>query len=436
MSYGDGSIFSKTDKKSGKKIWFVEIRTGQYPDGRPQFTRRKAASKSEAIKIRQTLNSQKLQGKLTQRSNITVAEYGRYWAREVKPNTVKAHTAATYEWLLTRYAYPYIGRKKMCDLTYPMVQDWINNLLNAGYGPTTVNHARSVLGQIVKQALREGILTSDPVSLTVKVKKQLGDKTQVRKAWNLDEAKQALKEAEGTDMDLFVHMCVYLGLRHGEALGLQWSAIDLEKRTIEIKFTLKDERRINNDGKGIVRLKLQEPKTKSSIRQLTIVPQLFDSIERHQMMQSVRKMTAGHKWEEKGMVFTTSIGTPVTQANNLKHFKDWIKKHNLRYIRVHDLRHTFGQLALESGAPLEQVSQTLGHADIGITKKIYAPDVRGFNEKALKSISEFLDPKRVTAEVQVNQMEEITAEPLVVEKPVPVTSRTMSRIRNQTSYLQ
>jgi hypothetical protein len=57
-------------------------------------------------------------------------------------------------------------------------------------------------------------------------------------------------------------------------------------------------------------------------------------------------------------------------------------------------------------------------------------------EKALKSISDFLDPKPVTAEVQVNQMEEITAEPLVVEKPVPVTSRTMSRKRNQTSYLQ
>jgi hypothetical protein len=184
MSYGDGSIFTRTDK-NGKKIWLVEIRTGQYPNGRPQFTRRKAASKSDAVKIRQTLNSQKLQGKLTQRSNITVAEYGRYWAREVKPNTVKAHTAANYESQLTSYVNPYLGRKKMCDLTYPMVQEWINNLLNAGYGPTTVNHARGVLGQIVKQARREQIISSDPVSLTVKVKKQLGDKTQVRKAWNL-----------------------------------------------------------------------------------------------------------------------------------------------------------------------------------------------------------------------------------------------------------
>lgn len=239
----------------------------------------------------------------------------------------------------------------------------------------------------------------------------------------MDEAKSALEAAKGTDMDLFINICVYLGLRHGEALGLTYDAIDFDARTIDIKFTLKDERRITSTGEGVVRLRLQEPKTKSSIRKLVITDTLFESFERHKMMQSVRHMKAGPEWRESGMVFTTSIGTAVSQANNLKRYKKWIAANNLRYIRVHDLRHTFGTLALENGVPLEQVSQVMGHADIGITKKIYAPDVRGFNEKAILAMEMALNPEVTVPSSWTISTEEITPQELRVTDPVRLSQR-------------
>ena len=422
MAYGEGSIFEgKT--KAGKKVWFVEVVIAHKANGKPVTTRRTAHTLQAARKLKAELNVARNQGRLTQQHNISVAEFGRYWARDVKPNSVKPSTASGYEWLLRKYVYPFLGNRRMADLKYRDVTDWINSLLQSGLGTSTVNSARAVLGQICNQAVRQGILASNPVELTDKVRKLNGEKTQVRKSWSKEEASEVLKAAEGTDMDLFIHLCLTLGLRHGEALGLKWESVDFETRTIEIKFTLKDERRETSTGKGVVRLKLQDPKTKSSIRKLQISDRLFASFERHKMLQSVRKIQAGDTWKESGMVFTSSIGTGVYQANNRDYFYRFLDEHGLRRIRVHDMRHSFGTLALEAKAPIEAVSQAMGHSDIGITKKIYAPDVRGMNERALMAFEEYVTPEIATTTTQSELSEAITEKPLEITQPVELSKR-------------
>lgn len=282
MSYGQGSVFpGKT--KAGKKVWFVEVIVGHKANGKPITTRRTAHSLQAARRLQTELNASKDQGKLTQQHNISVAEFGRYWARDVKPNSVKPSTASGYEWLLKKYVYPYLGNKKIADLKYRDVTDWINSLLHSGLGTSTVNSARAVLGQICKQAVRQQILGSNPVELTDKVRKLNGEKTQVRKSWSQEEAKEVLIACQNTDMDLFIHLCLTLGLRHGEALGLQWEAVDFEARSLEIKYTLKDERRETSTGKGVVRLKMQDPKTKSSIRKLNQASENYPSLTNYSL---------------------------------------------------------------------------------------------------------------------------------------------------------
>ena len=422
MAYGEGSIFEGKNKK-GKRVWYVEVVTSHQPNGKPRTTRRTTHTLAEARKVRVELNASKNQGKLTQQHNISVADFGRYWAREVKPNSVKPSTASGYEWLLRKYVYPFLGNRKMADIKYRDVTDWINSLLQSGLGTSTVNSARAVLGQICKQAVRQGILGNNPVELTEKVRKRIGDKTQVCKSWSKEEAAEALKAAEGTEMDLFIHLCLTLGLRHGEALGLTWDSVNFETRTIEIKYTLKDERRETSTGKGVVRLKLQDPKTKSSIRKLQISDRLFASFERHKMLQSVRKVQAGEAWKESGMVFTSSIGTAVYQANNRDYFYRFLDGQGLRRIRVHDMRHSFGTLTLEARAPIEAVSQAMGHSDIGITKKIYAPDVRGMNERALMAFEQYVTPDIATISTQSELSEAITEKPLEITQPVELSKR-------------
>lgn len=49
-----------------------------------------------------------------------------------------------------------------------------------------------------------------------------------------------------------------------------------------------------------------------------------------------------------------------------------LKKHGLRQIRYHDLRHSCASLLLANGVPMKQIQEWLGHSDFSTTANIYA----------------------------------------------------------------
>ena len=60
--------------------------------------------------------------------------------------------------------------------------------------------------------------------------------------------------------------------------------------------------------------------------------------------------------------------------------RKYIKRHELPNMSPHDLRHTAGSLAIQSGANVKQIQQLLGHKDATTTLKFYT----GITEKAAK----------------------------------------------------
>jgi len=56
----------------------------------------------------------------------------------------------------------------------------------------------------------------------------------------------------------------------------------------------------------------------------------------------------------------------------------------------------------------------MGHSDIGVAKKIYAPDVRGLNERAVQSLENYVAPEVTLPEVLNGQAELITPQPFEV----------------------
>ncbi len=53
-------------------------------------------------------------------------------------------------------------------------------------------------------------------------------------------------------------------------------------------------------------------------------------------------------------------------------FSEDTKKHGLRKIRFHDLRHSCASLMLANGVQMKQIQEWLGHSDISTTANIYS----------------------------------------------------------------
>ena len=101
-----------------------------------------------------------------------------------------------------------------------------------------------------------------------------------------------------------------------------------------------------------------------------------------------KKETLRKGWGEVTLwLFTTGLGTPLDKGNF--HRWVWVKllaKAGLRYIRVHDLRHTFASLLIQQGESLAYVKEQMGHHSIKITVDTCGHLVSGRNRAAVDKL--------------------------------------------------
>jgi integrase len=83
-------------------------------------------------------------------------------------------------------------------------------------------------------------------------------------------------------------------------------------------------------------------------------------------------MAAGARWQERGFVFTSGIGTPIEPRRVTREFKALLKSAGLPVIRLHDLRHSCATLLLVQGVSPRVVMETLGHSQVSLTLNTYS----------------------------------------------------------------
>ena len=374
----EGSIFKKT-LKDGSIVHIVEISIGKKANGKRRRTQKTFKTLAEAKQGRVQMLKAQQEGRLTEVRNDTVNTYGLWWAREVKPQHIRETTAADYEDRLRRYVFPFLGHIRMVDLKTEHIIGWMNELKRSGKSTNTINGARRVLTGMCKYAARTSVIPYNPVLSTDSMRRQVGEKSQVREPWNQGEMNQVLRAVvANSKLDCFLHLMMHTGMRPGEVLGLRWK--DIDGSSLCVTGTLKQARRITPSGQGVVRMERNEPKTLASRRPITISQELSQALDRQKMYESLARITAGQNWAESGYVITTQVGTPVSLSNLRKAYIKFLSANTVRYIRLHDIRHSVATLSLGLGIPIEQVSQVLGHTRIETTKSIYAQHVPKFTE--------------------------------------------------------
>ena len=91
-------------------------------------------------------------------------------------------------------------------------------------------------------------------------------------------------------------------------------------------------------------------------------------------------------------VFTHPDGSPLDPSTGTHTFIRVVCKAGLGHLRLHDLRHSYTSLMLAAGVNVKAISQSMGHANIGITLDTYAHLLPGAGKTAAESFDKLLKP--------------------------------------------
>ena len=361
---------------------------------RMRRTRIAKTKKQASVKLRELRDTLR-DGSLVINEMITLAEFCYLWCDTILPSQVLPSTAASYRYALDQWILPHVGHIRLIEFTSEEYARLQQKLLDSGLSPATVRHARRPLHACLNQAVRMGNLLANPVSAMPQPRLN-GPGAEKARRLSQQEAIAMLQLVcvEDPMLDGFVSFALRRGLRRGEVLGLKWEDIDGD--VIHIKRNLREESIKSPDGSFITRLQAKQPKTKTSIRDVTLDKPLHTVLRKIKVRQAEYKLKSGPDWVDTGYVLTTDLGEPIWPSNMYVRFKKFLKTNNLPEISIHDLRRSFAKITIEAGGRLEEVSEALGHASVETTKSIYIGSVPKLAERAFDAFDHHMQTTQTT----------------------------------------
>ncbi|WP_322778858.1 site-specific integrase [Frankia sp. Cas4] len=150
-----------------------------------------------------------------------------------------------------------------------------------------------------------------------------------------EEARRLMEVLHGDRLEALFACGLMLGLRRGEIHGLRWTDVNLDGAVLHVRQSLQ-----RVDGS----LTFTPAKTVRSHRKLPIPARLMDLLRQHRVIQAGERFERGDSWTETGLVFTSSIGTPLEPRNVNRRFDQLRATAGLPWLRLHDLRHAFASM--------------------------------------------------------------------------------------------
>jgi integrase len=369
----EGSVYKTDDGR-----WRASIDLG-YHNGKRVRKLLSGQTRAEvAEKLTAALRSHQ-QGFNIAPERLTVEAWMMRWLEAHRPPVVRPKTYAAYETLTRCHLIPGLGKTQLAKLQPQDVREFMREKTDAGFSAKTVRHLRATLRAALNVAVHDGLVARNCAAM---VKPPRIEKTEL-KVFGPAEANLFLDAIRGHRWEALFATTLALGLRQGEILGLRWQDIDFDQNMLTVRHALQ-----RVDGK----LQLVEPKTEKSHRSIALPQVAVSALYSHRARQEGEKALAGSRWKESGLVFTTTVGTPVDQRRLLTHFHAIVQTAGLPDIRFHDLRHSAATLLLAQGVHPRIVMEILGHSSISLTMNTYSHVIPAMQRAAADQMDAVLNP--------------------------------------------
>lgn len=295
-------------------------------------------------------------------SRITVGEWLDFWLDEYKTDDIKPSTLAKYRIDIENHIKPALGAVRLADLRKPAVQQFINRLKRkSNLSAKSTRNTFTVLKSALRQAVEADYIAVNPAdgcNLPRLEKKEIRPLTEA-------EIPKFINAVCGTRYELLYLITLFTGMREGEALGLSWDEVDLQKGILTIKQQLQKEKQIG--GQYV----LVETKTSKS-RSVALPFMVIKFFQRRKAEQCTHQLAAGGAWDNKwNLVFTNELGRHLAFSTVWKDFKKYAIAIERPDLRFHDLRHSYVVAARTAGDDWKTIQESLGHHSASFTMDIY-----------------------------------------------------------------
>ena len=309
--------------------------------------------------------------------DMTVDAWFEYWIgikkRTVRPNTVRNYTERYH-----RNIEPVIGNKLLGSVNSIQCQTIMNKMADAGYRNSTIYQTRIALYNMLDYAYQNDVILKNPC--TKMVKSDIGKQSTKKEALTIGRQRDFCNVIIGNTYEYQYRFLLQTGLRTGEMVGLRWSDIDFDKRTLTINRTM-EYRHSTKEWR------IGDPKSKSGFRTIPLTDEAIDILKLQKEKNQSFKVI---EFEWADIVFLCKKGTPVKNSTYDTMLFKLCDKAGIPRFSMHVLRHTFATRCIEAGMKPKTLQTILGHSNIGITMNLYVHTTEEEKHKEIDQIAEAL----------------------------------------------
>ncbi|MFE1479436.1 tyrosine-type recombinase/integrase [Streptomyces fimicarius] len=361
---GRSSIYQGKDGK-----WHGRVTVGTRDDGKPDRRHVERKTRAAVTAAVRELEKQRDSGAVRKAGRAwTVEAWLTHWVETIAPLAVNENTMVGYGVAVRKHLIPALGAHRLDKLGPEHIERFYGRMQADGRRAGTIHQIHRTFRTALNEAVRRGHLTRNPVQLAKAPR--LSDEE--IEPYTVDEVKRLLVAADKRRNAARWAVALALGLRQGEALGLKWADVDMERGVLMVRRSRRRPRYAHGCGDPCGRKagycpqrkrtnpETADTKSRAGRRVVGLPAQLADLLTAHQVKQEAERLEAGGKWADEGWLFATPDGRGTSTRTDYDDWKELLAAAGVRDGRLHDARHTAATVLLILGVSERAVMGLMG----------------------------------------------------------------------------
>jgi len=413
------------------RTWHYRVDAGTDPltGDRNRVNKGGFATEAEALEAALEAKRRHESGRAANAKRLRVSDYFTEWLSAVE-GELKETTAQNYRDNIDAYIVPVLGRRWLGDLTVPTLNSFYKHLREqgrrkgnanarmfaywearqderAGLGPkpadiakacnTTLDAAREavrryrrgrvprdfstglspksvrnvhvVMRRALADAVRWGYLHTNPAEHAIIPRAtSRSSKEKASEVWTVEQLARFLKVAIKDRYGGMWVLASTTGMRRSELAGVERHTLDLDEGFHRIGGT-----RVVVGGRS----RTSDGKSDASDRPVALDSFTVLHLRRFVELIDSEREAFGCDYPAHDYLMVGPEGRPLHPDTITARFNRLVDKAGVPRIRLHDVRHTYATMALDEDLNVKTLSERIGHADVGVTLKVYTHKTPG-----------------------------------------------------------